>query len=360
MCGSCDLERLTALSEARALVEELTAPLLHQPIAKAMQLGTTSGFDQAVVALAAELRRQARAPVRDAIRGAVSALDVEWGRTTAEQRRQLVTAAMSAAGRSTALIPARIQSVLGPAADEVVSATRSHARRAQGVAISADFNALDRRITAHITRAQVNFVTDELGRRVEAFGVEARRVVTEGLEVGLGRDDISAALQSAAQGTLSGRSPFYWDIIASSFIGNGRSYAQLSSYAEAGVSRYLIEAVLDEQTTEACRFLHGKVFEVGDALRRFDALDQLERPEAVKRAQPWVREGVDPINGNTVLYVERGGARAPLVEVTRSGVGVADDRGEHRRALSNKALMELGVGFPPYHGLCRTTTVPAV
>lgn len=219
---------------------------------------------------------------------------------------------------------------------------------------------VDRRIAAHVTRTQVNFVTDELGRRVEGFGAEARRIVAEGLEAGLGREDLSAALQAAAQDALAGRSAFYWDVVAGAFVGNGRSYAQLSSYAEAGIARYLIEAVLDERTTEICRYLHGKVFEVGDALRRFDALDRLDAPEDVKQAQPWVREATDAATGHRVLYVDRGGVRTPIVEVTRSGFGARDDRGDHGRSVSNRELMDLGVSFPPYHGLCRTTTLPDV
>ena len=147
--------------------------------------------------------------------------------------------------------------------------------------------------------------------------------------------------------------------MAGAFVGNGRSLAQLSSYAEAGIARYLIEAVLDERTTEICRYLHGRVFEVSDALRRFDALDRLEQPEDIKQAQPWVREAVDPDTGRTVLTVERGGLHTPLVEVIRSGVGTRDDRGTFGRAVSDRELMDLGVSFPPYHGLCRTTTLPA-
>lgn len=228
------------------------------------------------------------------------------------------------------------------------------------VGVREEFNAVDRRIAAHVTRTQVNFVTDELGRRVEGFGAEARRIVAEGLEVGLGRDDLSAALQAAAQDALAGRSAFYWDVVAGAFVGNGRSYAQMSSYAEAGIARYLIEAVLDERTTEICRYLHGKVFEVGDALRRFDVLDRLEAPEDVKQAQPWVREATDAATGHRVLYVDRGGVRTPIIEVPRSGFGARDDRGGHGRSVSNRELMDLGVSFPPYHdGLCRTTTLPA-
>nr|WP_228559855.1 MULTISPECIES: hypothetical protein [unclassified Myxococcus] len=60
--------------------------------------------------------------------------------------------------------------------------------------------------------------------------------------------------------------PFYWEVVASSFIGPGRPFAQMSSYAEAGVRRYRIEAVLDEANTQVCRFLHGKTFAGESAL----------------------------------------------------------------------------------------------
>ena len=178
MCGTCDTaEALAVVAEAHRVASSLAAELLGEPVAKAMDLGTARGFDRAVASLAAELRRQAGRSERDAVRAAVDVLDVDWPRTTPAQRRQLVSEAMSAAGRATALIPARIQTTLGPAADEVVSATRSHARRVHGLAIGADFNAVDRRITAHVVRTQVNFVTDELGRRLDGFGAEARRIV---------------------------------------------------------------------------------------------------------------------------------------------------------------------------------------
>lgn len=361
MCETFDTaDALAVLVRARRVAESLASELLREPTTKAMELGSATGFDHAVAALATELRRQTEQSERDAVRAAVDVLDIDWRTTTPAQRRRLVSEAMNAAGRATALIPARIQSRLGPAADEVVSATRSDGRRMHGLAIGAELNALDRRVTAHVVRTQVNFVTDELGRRLDVFGTKARQIVSEGLDAGLGRDDISGSLQAAAQDAFVYRSSFYWDVVAGAFIGNGRTYAQLSSYAEAGITRYLIEAVLDERTTEICRYLHGKIFEVRDALRRFDALERLELPEEVKQAQPWVRESTDTTTGNRVLFVERGGVRTPLVEVTRSGFGNIDDRGEHGRDVSNRGLMDLGVGFPPYHGLCRTTTIPEV
>src|SRR5690606_14061224 len=185
--------------------------------------------------------------------------DIDWARTTAAGRRRLVSEAMAAAGRAAAIVPTHIHAPFNDAAQEVVAATRTDARRRQRLAIGAEFNAVDRRVIAHVTSSQGNFVRDEYGRRIEGFGTEARRIVAAGLEEGLGRDDIAEALEQAARGALVDRAPFYWETVASSFISQGRSYAQMSSYAEAGIQHYRIEAVLDERTTEICRYLDGKL-----------------------------------------------------------------------------------------------------
>ncbi|RME73708.1 MAG: head morphogenesis protein, partial [Planctomycetota bacterium] len=195
----------------------------------------------------------------------------------------------------------------------------------------------------------------EYGRRHDAFGERARQIVAEGLEAGLGREDIARDLERAARDVIAGRGSFYWEVVAGSFVSRGRSFAQLSSYAEAGIDRYLIEAVLDERTTEICRFLHGKTFSVSAGLRTFDRVDA--EPDLVKELTPWVREAVDPDSGRKVLYIERGDDRTRVAEVTRSGLGTRDDRGEFARGLSERDLANLGISFPPYHGLCRTTTV---
>lgn len=361
MCGtSATADRLLLVHEARIVADGLLSDALRLPVTKALDLGTARGFDRAVALLAAQLRRSvARADV-DAVREAVAVLDEDWHATTPAQRKKLVASAMAAAGRATALIPARIQAPLGDAAEAVVAATRAHARQSQGLAIAARFNALDRRIAEHVARSQGNFVRDEYGRRVEAFGEEARRVVAAGLEQGLGRKAIAEDLQRAARSALVERAPFYWEVVASAFIGQGRSFAQMSSYAEAGIQRYRIESVLDERTTPICRYLHGKTFAVADALRRFEQVEALEAPEDIKRTLPWVRERLDPDTGRTRLYAGRGDEATELAEVTRSAVGAGDDRGEFRPLASDATLSEVGIGFPPYHGLCRTTTLAVV
>ncbi|NTX57062.1 head morphogenesis protein [Myxococcus sp. CA039A] len=350
-------DSLLIIHEARAVADTLLGDVLRLPVAKALDVGTAAGMDRAVALLAARLRRAVGRADVDAMREAVAVLDVDWRKTTAAQRRRLVAQSLEAAGRRTAVIPSRIQAPLGDAAEEVVASTRSHARREQGLAIAARFNAIDRRIAQHIVRTQGNFVRDEYGRRLDAFGHEARHLVAEGLEAGLGRSDIAESLERAARGALIERAPFYWEVVASHFVGQGRSFAQVSSYAEAGVRSYRIEAVLDEATTRACRFLNGKTFSVADALKRFERLESLERPEEVKQELPWVRERLDAATGHAILYVNRRGQETRLAEVLRSAAGTRDDAGEFRALASDKQLAEVGVGFPPYHGLCRTTTL---
>lgn len=361
MCGtSASADRLLLVHAARVAADELVERFLRLPVAKAMNLRTRAGFDRAVALLAAQLRRATGRADVDAVREAVAVLDVDWVRTTAAERRRLVAEAMAAAGRATAIVPARIEAPFNDAAQEVVAATRTDARRGQRLAIGAEFNAVDRRVVAHVTSSQANFVRDEYGRRIDVFGEEARRIVAAGLEEGLGRDDIAQSLERAARAALVDRAPFYWETVAASFISQGRSYAQMSSYAEAGIRQYRIEAVLDEQTTNICRYLHGKTFSVADALRRFDRIEALEDPEAIKQSMPWVRETTDPETGRTRLYVTGGSGRTELAEVSRSAMGTRDDRGDFRALASDSALNEVGIGFPPYHGLCRTTTLAVV
>lgn len=358
MCGtSGTAEDLLLVHEAGLVLDGVLAPSGVAVLAKALNLGSPRGFDRAVALLAAKLRRTAGPADAAAVRAAIGVLDVDWPATTPAQRKDLVAEAVRAAGRATAIVPAQIRSPLGEASEAVVAAARKEARRGQGLAIAADLNALDRRIARHVAASQGNFVRDEYGRRLDTFGAEARRLVAEGLEQGLGRDDLAASLERAARSALIERQPFYWEVVAAAFVGQGRSFGQMSSYAEAGIERYVIEAVLDERTTNICRFLHGKTFSVGDALQRFERVERAERPEDLKQLVPWVRETLDPETGNPVLWADAGQGRTRIAEVTRSAFGTKDDRGEFRAIASDRALRETGVGFPPFHGLCRTTTL---
>ena len=346
------------LITGREAADVLLERCLGVRVSKAFDLGTPHGLDRAIGELAGLLRVRASDSDDAAVRAAVGVLDVDWHRTTPEQRRTLIGRALEAAGRRTIAMPRQLRAVFDPAAEAVVRATRDAARRHQRLGIGVDFNAIDHRIVRHLQTSQASYVTDEYGRRHEAFSVKARGIVEDGLAAGLGRDDIARDLEQAAKDVLAGRSSFYWDIIAATFVSRGRSYAQLSAYAEAGITRYVIEAVLDERTTICCRFMHGKTFTVASGLRTFEQVEA--HPDRIKELTPWVREARDPQSGRAALFVERDGGREPVALVTRSGVGTKDDLGEFARGRSEGDLTGLGLVMPPFHGACRTTTVSDV
>ena len=111
-----------------------------------MNLGTRAGFDRAVALLAAQLRRATGRADVDAI-ARRSPSSTSTGRTTATERRRLVSEAMAAAGRAT-IDRARASGAVQRRRQEVVAATRTDARRGQRLAIGAEFNAVDRRVVA--------------------------------------------------------------------------------------------------------------------------------------------------------------------------------------------------------------------
>lgn len=359
MCGpSATADELALVVEAHGVANGLLDRYFRLGAAKALNLATPTGFNRAVARLASQLRSRASASDHAAVRAAAEVLDIDWARTTAEQRRTLIARALAAAGRKTSDVPRKVDTVFGKAADEVVRADRDGARREQRLAVGADFNALDRRVIRHLRSSQANYVRDEYRRRHEAFGEQARRIVADGLEAGLGRDDLARDLEAAAEGIIAGRASFYWDVVAGSFVARGRSFAQLSAYAEASLERYRIVAVLDEVTTPTCRFLDGKTFSVSRGLELFDRVEAA--PDRIDELNPWVREQEDPRTGRRSLYVDRGGEHIAVGDIARSGFGARDDRGEFTRGLGERELGDLGIGFPPYHGLCRTTTVGIV
>lgn len=346
MCAPSFTGELASIATGRAAADDLLA-LVGVPVAKALDLSTARGFDAAVARLAAELRRLAQEPETEAVRQAVGVLDIDWRQSTPAQRRELLARARTEAGHALASVARQIRAPLGRAATDVVTATRGHARRRHQLAIAADFNAIDRRAVEFVQRSTALFVRDALGQRVDQFAAKARAIVARGLEQGLGRDDIASELADAAEAALMTRGRPYWEVVAASFMGEGRSLAQVSAYAEAGIERYVLSAVLDEQTTDTCRFLDGKILETADALRTFDRLERADDPLALKALRPWVRERVGD-DGRRGLVVDRGETSTVLAVVDRSGVGARDDRGAYSRAVSSRELAPAGIGFPPF------------
>lgn len=89
-----------------------------------------------------------------------------------------------------------------------------------------------------------------------------------------------------------------------------------------GITRYKLNAVLDGRTSEFCRMINGKVFEVADARKKVLEVLHVQNPEDLKTVQPWPKQ-----------------TKANLAELSK---------------LSASQLTERGLHIPPFHPGCRT------
>ncbi len=116
-----------------------------------------------------------------------------------------------------------------------------------------------------------------------------------------------------------------------------RNWAHIRRLNEGAVKLAKIVAVLDERTSEICKFLDGKFLRVGVANDAVDRLSQLEPGEFAKEMyESPIAKALATANQN-----------ADEVQKVFDGLIDADD------VLADE-LMAAGRGFPPYHLNCRT------
>jgi hypothetical protein len=117
-------------------------------------------------------------------------------------------------------------------------------------------------------------------------------------------------------------------MLAGTVRNQATNFGLLESFAEAGVKRYRIAAVLDQRTTVICQMMDGREFEVSTGRRIANARMDADDPDAARAAAPWL----------SPAQVEA----LPNFETS-----------------PEEALANAGVAVPPFHGHCRTTVVPS-
>lgn len=285
-----------------------------------------------------------------ALRAALNELDVDWSSLSADARSRVLNAAKAAINSTPVVLP-RIEARFSKAVVDIAAATKKSAAKKFKLKITPDLSVVDRRVLKHVASSQGLFVRNSRGKRSARFSDMARKIVADGLKDGLGRADISAMLSEKL--ARFGRDDAYWDLIASTFSNRARTYANMSALQEAGIKTYTFHAVRDERTSEICRFMHGRSFNVSDAVDLLHDVEALDDPEDIKGAQPWVRS-----SGGKLWIPGAGGRKIRIADVEEPGVGQVDRSGIYRRSMSNSKLSDAGIMMPPLHGHCRSTVIP--
>lgn len=329
---------------------------MHVPVEKAIDPLDPRGFMRIVAQLRRSLSGIAEAEQGAALRAAMQHLDVDWRVISSEQRSAVIEAARQAIGSGAARMLPRVSQTFQIVGPRIAGESRASSVRRFGLDIGVSLTEPDTRAIEYVRRSTSAFVTDHLGVRRDELAQGARDIVASGLEEGLGSDDIAANL-AAHLGAEIQRERAYWQVVAMAFANTARTYSQLGAFHDAGIQRYVFEAILDEVTTDVCRYYHGRSFDVGAAHRQIQQQATLENPDDVREANPWIRRGRDD-DGNSILYFERGGDRVTVAQIDRSGVGSLDDTGAYSNGMTSEQLQTAGVPYPPLHGHCRSTIEP--
>lgn len=330
----------------------------YEPVDKAVGILTRQGYNVATRALLKLIARSTSAPDRLAYTRAARELDRDWGNLTPAKRDAVIKAAAGSLLKVPPIVIPQVKPAIEAQASKVIEATRRATGDEFGLQIEASLSAFDDRVAAYAARSQAAYVTDVYGNRAEAFSARARGIVAEGLEKGLGRDELGATLAERLIEPGLRTAESYWRMVAAVHTTRARSWGQLSAYQEAAIEEYVWMIVDDEATCDVCDFLDGQTFSVGDAARSFADVEEADDPQDVEELQPWIRQAQDD-SGRSVLFVEAGGDRHVLAHVDRSREGEKDTSGRYSRAASPARLQGLGIGSPPAHGGCRCTTAPA-
>jgi len=124
-----------------------------------------------------------------------------------------------------------------------------------------------------------------------------------------------------------GRSKFYYEGLANHIVTRTFGFGLLSGMDDAGIERYKISAVMDDRTTEICKYMDGVVITVASGLDFANTLINTDDPEAVKDLAPW---------------------REPEELPDRKKIG------------NDGSKLPQGMRLPPYHWFCRTSALAVV
>jgi len=147
--------------------------------------------------------------------------------------------------------------------------------------------------------------------------------LNDALEEGLTRKQLAANMKKSLKSFVD-KSDVYWEVLADHMLTKVQSMGNVSGYEEAEIENTKVIAVIDAKTTPVCRKMHGRIIAVKVLSKQRDKIIKAAKKqdtELVKKAQPM-------INGATKLPKK-----------------------------TSDIVKKHGLGLPPYHFRCRTTTV---
>jgi hypothetical protein len=181
-----------------------------------------------------------------------------------------------------------------------------------------EFNATDERALAWLGE-DVRYWIGEYWS--PALATEISDTMAPAFAEGLGARDLAQRLADT-MGDRFSRSSSYWRGFATNVTTRSRAFGLTEGAVRAGFRQGVIDAILDDSTSNICRMLDGTTVMVSDMVGLRDALVSAPSPEAIREVAPW------QTSDDQVAQV-----------------------GQQIQALGHAPQ---GLSLPPYHFHCRT------
>ena len=179
------------------------------------------------------------------------------------------------------------------------------------IGIDAAFDVPDAAALKGLENMGTVWITDGYGPQTSgAISSSLATRAVEALKAGHARGELAELLKADLGGTFD-RTDTYWRGLAGTVLTRSRSFGAIQALEESGVRRYEYVNPLDERTSDVCRALDGKTFEVRDAVKLRNRLLTTTDPEEWKAIAPWPK--VSEIHGDD-------GAVLPSAELAKRGI----------------------------------------
>jgi hypothetical protein len=349
-----------AINAADDIVEDLA---LLRPVSKSGDPFSRRGFEAYTASLVKDLEANFGLLPQRAITRAIAEAGFGFATATESQINRFVDEVNKAMRE--ALGPAEWTAVRNSFKVNFESVRKGAAKsvvRKYDLSVSTSLSMKDEAAIARGATAQTTFVRETYGGVIcPRTSAQARTIIHRGMDEGLGSRAIGRDMRRELGRYVRGQNRDYFSVVADAGVARSREHASLLKYAGADVAVVRYSSVLDERTTETCRWLDGKPLSVSYLGQRYDEMGAAKDPGEVNWRLPWLRETTiksgDDKGKRAIMLAQKDGWKQVAV-VQKAGFGTWD-KGSYK-GLGMKDLQALGIGPPPLHGHCRTTTIPDI
>jgi len=233
---------------ARKAAEDALGVIVTANVTKALDPLDREDFLRIASQVATALQNDARPYEVSAVARAIDAISgVEWASLTREEMNAAIDAIRSITNDVGKVVMPSVGETFRIAGGQTMAATRESSIRRFGFEIQTSLAQRDLVAERWIRSLNTLYVRDAYGVRADDLAAVAREIVTNGVEQGLGSSTIAERLAETV-GARIAQPASYWQVIATAFSNTGRTFSQLGSFRDAGITSYQFEAVLDEVT----------------------------------------------------------------------------------------------------------------